>query len=72
MLRPMKDVAVLQFLAKRFDTRTEFAGALGVSLSTLSNWEDRGISAPLRPKVWAMANDHGANLPREWLFSKAA
>ena len=68
----MKDAAVIKFIAKRFETRTALAAAIGVSLSTLSNWEDRGISAPLRPKVWAMANDHGANLPREWLFDKAA
>lgn len=74
MLRAMKDAAVLDFLVERFATKAKLAEAIGVTPQALQNWydADRGVSPRMRPKVWAMANDHGANLPREWLFDRAA
>jgi hypothetical protein len=36
------------------------------------NWYERGISANKRPAVWAMVNDHGGNLTRDWLMARAA
>lgn len=38
----------------------------------LDLWDERGISARKRPVIWAMVNDHGGNLSRDWLLSRAA
>lgn len=50
------------------------ADALSVSPQAVNNWRDpsRGISAAQRPVIWAMVNDHGGHLPREWLFRSEA
>jgi len=49
------------------------ADALGVSPQAVNNWRDpaRGISAAMRPVLWAMVNDHGGNLSREWLMPRS-
>ena len=64
----MKDTDALDFLAERLDGHTKVADALGVTPQRLNNWRERGISAKKRPAVWAMVNDHGGHLPREWLI----
>lgn len=70
----MKDAALIEWLAEKLGSQVELAKAVGVEPKALSAWKqpDRGIAADMRPKLWAIANDHGANLPREWLFEKAA
>lgn len=70
----MTDSEALDFLADKLTGKAALAAALGISAQRLNNWYDgsRGISAAWRPKVWAMVNDHGGHLPREWLMSKAA
>lgn len=75
MLSAMKtDAEVLDYLAGRLETKVAVARELGVTPQAFQNWYDpsRGISPAYRAHVWALANDHGANLPREWLFAKAA
>lgn len=67
----MKDSEALDFLADKLSDKAKVAAALSVSPQRLSNWYERGISAPMRPAVWAMVNDHGGNLPREWLMRAA-
>lgn len=70
----MTDAQLIDWLAERLGSQVKLAEAVGVEPKALSAWKhpDRRIAADMRPKVWAMANDHGANLPREWLFDKAA
>lgn len=67
----MTDAEALDFLVARLTDKAGVASALDVTAQRLNNWYDRGISAAKRPEVWAMVNDHGGNLPREWLMSKA-
>lgn len=64
----MKDTDALDFLAKKLGDDASAASALGVTPQRLHNWRARGISAKKRPAVWAMVNDHGGHLPREWLI----
>lgn len=68
----MKDSEALDFLAQRLGDKAKAAAALGVSAQRFNNWYDasRGISAGMRPAVWAMVNDHGGDLPRDWLLEK--
>lgn len=67
----MKDTDALDFLAKELGTSAAAATALGVSAQTFSNWRTREqISAEMRPAVFFMVNDHGGNLPREWLIQR--
>lgn len=68
----MTDQEALDFLADKLTKKAAVAGALGVSEQRLNNWYDRGISAAMRPKVWAMVNDRGGNLSRDWLMERAA
>lgn len=68
----MTDEEALNFLASRLDGKASVASALSVSPQRLSNWYERGISASKRPAVWAMVNDHGGNLSRDWLLERAA
>lgn len=68
----MTDREALTFLASKLDGNANVARALSVSAQRLSNWYERGISASKRPEVWAMVNDHGGNLSRDWLFERAA
>lgn len=70
----MTDAEALDFLAAKIGTKKQLADALGVSAQQLNNWygADRGISAPMRPAVWAMVNDHGGHLSREWLMQRSA
>lgn len=72
MLRDMTDLDLIDWFAEKLGSQVAFAKALGVEPRTVWNWKTRGISSDMRPKVWAMANDHGANLPREWLFGRNA
>ncbi|MFP5204061.1 MAG: hypothetical protein ACLGSH_01755 [Acidobacteriota bacterium] len=68
----MDDRQALDFLALKIGKKADVAAALNVSAQRLSNWYDRGISAEMRPAVWAMVNDHGGNLSRDWLMERAA
>lgn len=68
----MTDAEALDFLAGKMTKSADLATALGVSPQRLHNWRERGISAKKRPAVWAMVNDHGGHLSREWLMEKAA
>ena len=68
----MTDREALDFLASRLGNTKGVADALNVTQQRLTNWRDRGISATKRPAVWAMVNDHGGNLSREWLMQRAA
>lgn len=67
----MKDTDALDFLAGKLDGNAAVATALGISIQRLHNWRTRGISAKKRAAVWAMVNDHGGNLSRDWLLSAA-
>lgn len=69
----MNDAEALDFLASKLSDKAAVANALGISAQRLNNWydKDRGISAAMRPAVWAMVNDHGGNLSRDWLFERA-
>ncbi len=66
----MNDSEALDFLAEKLTDKTKVAAALGVSPQRLSNWYERGISAGMRPAVWAKVNDHGGNLSRDWLLER--
>lgn len=66
----MTDSEALDFLVAKFGRRSQVAEAMGVSAQRFINWYERGISAEMRPAVWAMVNDHGGNLSREWLLTK--
>lgn len=68
----MTDREALDFLVAKFGTDSATALALNVTPQVLNNWYGRGISAKQRPKVWAMVNDHGGNLSRDWLIERAA
>ena len=68
----MTDNEALDFLKDKLDSKASVAVALGVSPQRLSNWYERGISAEMRPAVWAMVNDHGGHLSRDWLLARAA
>lgn len=69
----MTDPEALGFLVEKLGSKTALATALGVSVQRLSNWyELRPISSRMRAKVWAMVNDHGGNLSRDWLLERAA
>lgn len=69
----MTDQEALDFLARQLRSKSAVAAALKITPQRLTNWRDRGISAIKRPEVWAMVNDHGGNLSRDWLIvSRAA
>lgn len=68
----MTDQDALDFLAEKLAGKPAVAAALGVSIQRLTNWYDRGISATMRPAVWAAVNDRGGNLSRDWLLTRAA
>lgn len=70
IFRAMTDEEALDFLAAQIGIERLLA-ALSTSVQRLHHWRARGISAGTRPLVWAMINDHGGHLPREWLFAKA-
>ncbi len=65
----MTDREAIEFLAAKLGNKVAVAAALAVSRQVMNNWinEDRGIAAAKRPDVWMLVNDHGGNLPREWL-----
>ena len=63
----MKDTDALDFLASKLDGDAGVAKALKVTAQRLHNWRTRGISAKKRAAVWAMVNDHGGHLSRDWL-----
>lgn len=67
----MTDKEALDFLAYKMGNRdVRTAEALGVSPQVLGNWRKRGtISHAKRAAVWALVNDHGGNLSREWLLA---
>ena len=64
----MTDQEALDFLARQLRSKSAVAAALNITPQRLTNWRDRGISAIKRPEVWAMVNDHGGNLSRDWLI----
>jgi hypothetical protein len=68
----MNDKDALDFLGEKLGNAKGLAAALNISEQRLTNWRRRGISAEMRPLVWAMVNDRGGNLSREWLIDKAA
>lgn len=68
----MTDAEALDFLAGKLSSKAAVADALGIKQQRLGNWYDRGISAEMRPAIWAMVNDHGGHLPRDWLMAKAS
>lgn len=71
MIGDMTDQEALDFLARRMAGKAALAEALSVSAQRLGNWYARGISAGKRPVIWAMVNDHGGNLSRDWLLAPA-
>lgn len=66
----MTDNEALDFLERKLQSKAAIAEALNVKPQALSNWYERGISAKMRGAVWAMVNDHGGNLSRDWLLPK--
>ncbi len=68
----MTDTEALDFLVNKLQHKAALADALGVKPQRLSNWYERGISSRMRGKVWAMVNDHGGDLSRDWLLERAA
>lgn len=73
-MQGMTDAEALNFLVEKLGSKTALAESLQVSVQRLHNWYDteRGISFAMRGRVWAMVNDHGGNLSRDWLLEKAA
>lgn len=73
-LAGMTDKDAIDFLASKLGTKKAVAEAIGVSQAVLNNWtmESRGIAYARRGAVWALVNDHGGNLPREWLIERTA
>lgn len=72
MLRDMTDREAIEFLAGKLGTKAAVAGALAVTQQVMNNWinEGRGIASSKRAKVWMLVNDHGGNLPRDWLIER--
>jgi hypothetical protein len=68
----MTDIEALDFLASKLGGKSGVAAALEATPQRVTNWYERGISANMRPAVWAMVNDHGGNLTRDWLMPRAA
>lgn len=68
----MNDDAALNFLRDKMGKDTSVAEALGVKPQVIWNWRKRGISADKRPHVWAMVNDRGGNLSRDWLLGRGS
>lgn len=68
----MTDREALDFLSEKLGNSELLASALNVTSGAVTNWRRLGISAGKRPEVWMMVNDHGGNLPREWLKKAAA
>lgn len=68
----MTDQEALDFLARQLRSKAAVAAALNITPQRLTNWRERGISAVKRPAVWAMVNDHGGNLSRDWLMTSEA
>lgn len=68
----MTDIEALDFLAEKLGGKSGLAAAMNASPQRVTNWYERGISANKRPQVWAMVNDHGGNLSRDWLLERAA
>lgn len=66
----MTDEEALNFLVDKMGRKARLAEALGVRNQVLGNWYERGISAERRPEIWAMVNDRGGHLPREWMFCR--
>jgi hypothetical protein len=71
----MNDTDALDFLAGKLGGPTGVAAALStaqrrVTVQRVHNWRKRGISSEMRPVVWAMVNDHGGHLSRDWLMPK--
>ncbi len=50
----MIDQDVIEHLVRHYTSHTKLANALGVLLSTLSNWKQIGIPARWRPTIWAL------------------
>ena len=68
----MTDQEAIDFLARQLRSKSAVAAALNITQQRLTNWRERGISAVKRPEVWAMVNDHGGNLSRDWLMTERA
>lgn len=68
----MTDQEALDHLRGKLGSDAELARVLGVKPQVIWNWRDREkISAEMRPAVWAKVNDHGGNLPLDWLLDRA-
>lgn len=68
----MNDIQVLDFVCEKITDRhggqAQLAEKLGISTAAITNWRaDKRISARMRPKVWQLANELGADLPVSWL-----
>jgi hypothetical protein len=68
----MTDQEALDFLVEKFGKKARVADEIGVTAQVLGNWYERGISADRKPQVWALVNDHGGHLERDWLFPQRA
>jgi hypothetical protein len=70
----MTDNDAIDFLVGKFGSKKAVAAAIGVTPAVLNNWtmEERGIAYSRRGAVWALVNDHGGNLPRDWLLERSA
>jgi len=68
----MTDKQALDFLVRKLGLKSAVADALDVSPQVLTNWYAREISASKRAAVWAMVNDNGGNLSRDWLMQRVA
>ncbi len=66
----MTDIEAIDFLSEKLGNNIALAAALNVQAGAVTNWKARGISADKRAAVWMMVNDHGGNLPREWLLKR--
>jgi hypothetical protein len=67
----MKDKKAIDFLVSKIGSHKAVADALDITPQVLTNWRTRGISHAQRAKVWAMINDNGRHLPREWLMERS-
>lgn len=66
----MKDIDAIEFLVEKLGNNIALAAALDVHPAVITNWKARGISVNKRAALWMMVNDHGGNLPREWLTQR--
>ncbi len=65
----MRDREVIKKLANKIGSRGKIGELVGgISRQAVCQWEDRDrVGFPHRFKVWRLAQEHGIELPVDWL-----